>query len=429
MTELNRSTAGTAPAAPVRSVHLGLGGFHRAHQAWYTNADPEWGIAAYTFRNTELPAALNEQDGLYSLLVRGEPTDSAEIIPSITRAHPGTDSQQWLADVSSPEVALITLTVTEAAYQVPGAGEDSAVSRLLSGLRARFRVNAAPIAIVPCDNVADNGGVLRGVLQAAASGEDRALREWLENEVSIPTTVVDRITPATTEQDSRAVAELTGFSDRAPVVTEPFTEWLIAGDFPCGRPAWERAGARFVDDVADYQRRKLWFLNGAHTLLAYAGLARGVGTVREAIDDDVLSEFVDAWWDTASKHMSLPPAELMDYRQRLRQRFAAPGIRHQLKQIAADGSQKIPARILPVLRAERTRGRLPQSAVTGLAAWLLHLRDGEVKDPRASELIPLAKSADAAARVFSAVDPELGSDSELIDAVNAECERLSGNSK
>lgn len=423
MARLSRSSARTGPAAPVRAVHLGLGGFHRAHQAWYAAADPGWGIAAYTFRNTELPRALDEQDGLYCLLVRGEP-DSVEIIPSISRAHPGTDTPRWLSDLASPEVAVLTLTVTEAAYRTPVAGEDSAISRLVAGLRARFRTDAAPLAIVPCDNVPDNGGLLRALLRSAAAGADRALREWIDTEVSIATTVVDRITPATTADDLAAVAGLTGLRDLAPVVTEPFTEWLIAGGFPGGRPEWERAGARFIDDVEPYARRKLWLLNGAHTLLACTGLARGLGTVREAIEDDELAGLVESWWDTASRHVPLPADELADYRRRLRERFAAPGIRHRLAQIAVDGSQKIPARLLPVLRAERERGRLPLSVVTGFAAWLSHLRDGGVRDARAAELVPLARSREAARLVLAALDPESGDDTELVAAVHAEEKRL-----
>lgn len=423
MTRLDRSSVPSSPTAPVRSVHFGLGGFHRAHQAWYTMADPEWGIAAYTFRNAELPKVLTEQDGLYSLLVRGDSADTAEVIGSISRAHPGTDSRRWLADVAAPEVALITLTVTEAAYQVPAQGEDSAVSRLVAGLRERFRADTAPLSIVPCDNLPDNGGVLRSVLRAAVQREDPGLAEWVENDVHIASTVVDRITPAATEHDARAAAELTGLRDLAPVITEPFSEWLIAGSFPAGRPAWERAGAQFVAEVDTYQQRKLWFLNGAHTLLAYAGLARRHSTVREAVDDGVLAELIESWWDVAARHTSLPDSELAEYRERLRLRFAAPGIRHRLQQIAADGSQKIPARLLPVLRAERAYGRLPSSAVTGLAAWLRHLRCGAVRDPRAAELVPLARSADAAERVLSAIDPALSADSELVAAVKAETAR------
>lgn len=413
---IHRTAAGLGPAAPVRAVHLGLGGFHRSHQAWYTAGDPEWGIAAYTFRNTELPRALTEQQGVYTLLVAGE---EAEVVGSLSRAHAGADRESWLADLASPDVAVLTLTVTEAAYAVPEPGQDSAVQRVVAGLRARHRSGGAPITVVPCDNVPDNGAVLRSVLRSATR-DDRRFAAWVEEQVSVVSTVVDRITPAPTDEDVAAALRATGLRDEAPVRTEPFTEWLLAGDFPAGRPAWERRGARFVPDVGVYQQRKLWFLNGAHSLLAYAGLARGHTTIREAVDDDALAGTVQQWWDTAARHIALDPAEVAEYCRRLRDRFAAPGIWHQLRQIATDGSQKIPARWLPVLRAERAAGRLPGAVVTGLAAWLLHLRGGEVRDPRAAELV---ESAGSVRRALLALDEEVGADDELVSAVEAELRR------
>lgn len=424
MSRLNRATAEKGAAAPVRAVHLGLGGFHRAHQAWYTNADPEWGIAAYTFQNTELPRRLTEQDGLYTLFVYGESEPTTEIVTSISRAHPGTDTQRWLADLASPEVALITLTVTEAAYRVPDTDADSALFRLIAGLRERFRANRAPIAVVPCDNVPNNGTVLRSALREMAARHAPELSGWIEDSVSVVDTVVDRITPTSTEADQRTVSATTGLDDLVPVVTEPFSEWLIAGTFPLGRPHWEGAGAQLVDRVEAYQERKLWFLNGAHTLLAYVGLARGHATVREAVQDGELRALIDSWWDTAGTHSALSASQLNDYRERLLSRFATPGIRHRLQQIAADGSQKIPARIVPVLRLERERGRLPPSAVTGLAAWLVHLREGEVNDAGASELVPLARAGDSAARVLAALDSDLASDAELTTAIETERKQL-----
>ncbi|GAA0553311.1 mannitol dehydrogenase family protein [Saccharopolyspora erythraea] len=423
-TRLTRAAAHARPPAPVRAVHLGLGAFHRAHQAVYTMADPDWGIAAYTFRNTELPRTLAEQDGLYSLQVRGEGEPRAEIVDAISRAHPGSETDQWLADLASPDVTLLTLTITEAGYRLSGDQDGTAIGRVLAGLRGRHRASGAPIALVPCDNLPGNGGVLREAIRTAAAGEAPDFRSWIEDHVSFVDTVVDRITPATTEQDVTATARLTGFEDRAPVVTEPFSEWLLAGDFPLGRPAWENSGARFVDDLAAYEQRKLWFLNGAHTLLAYAGPALGCATVDEAVRHPVLARLTASWWDVASRHASLPEEDLADYRQRLRQRFSSRGVRHNLLQIAADGSQKIPARILPVLRAERAAQRMPDAPVAALAGWLIHLRDRPVSDPRADELVSLAHSADAPRRVLSALDVTLANDRELVSAVEDYVEHL-----
>ncbi|MHA6799453.1 mannitol dehydrogenase family protein [Bounagaea algeriensis] len=424
MTRLNRTSANIRPPAPVRAVHLGLGAFHRAHQAVYTAADPDWGIAAYTFRSTELPHLLTEQEGVYSLQIRGGSEDRGEIVDSISRAHPGCDTEQWLADLASPEVALLTLTITEAAYYVRSGAEDTALGRILAGLQRRYHAGGAPLAIVPCDNVAGNGAVLRSSLQTAAAGCAADFRAWLSAEVSFVDTVVDRITPAITDRDLTAAAELTGLDDRAPVVTESFSEWLLAGEFPLGRPEWEKAGARFVDDLAAYQQRKLWFLNGAHTLLSYTGPAVGCATIDQAVRHPMLAELMESWWDTASRHASLPTEDLLEYRQRLRQRFAARGIQHDLRQIAADGSQKIPARILPVLRSERRHGRLADSAVAALAGWLLHLRSSDVRDPRATELGGFAGSPDSARRTLAALDPELAEDHELVLAVEDRVARL-----
>jgi fructuronate reductase len=426
---LDRAAARVPPPAPVRVVHLGLGGFHRSHQAWYTMADPEWGIAAYTFRAAALPRALTEQDGLYTLLVRGE-RDTAQIVSSISRAHPGADRDQWLADVANPEVAVLTLTVTESAYQPARPGEDSAVARLVAGLRYRWRTGGPPLAVVPCDNVPGNGAVLRRVVNATASDTaddlDPAFPAWLAGAVSFVDTVVDRITPASTDTDRATASALIGREDAAPVVAEPFTEWLLAGDFPAGRPEWERCGAAVVDDVRAYQQRKLWLLNGAHTLLAYGGLARGLGTIAEAVADPELSALMETWWDVAAPHTGVPAAQLTEYRQRLRGRFAAPGIRHQLAQIAVDGSAKIPARILPVLRRERSLGRpSAHSAAAVLAGWLEYLRGPAVRDARAAELVPLATGPDAVAAVLAALDPELAQNTELLHAVREATHDLS----
>jgi fructuronate reductase len=422
---LTRAAAGAAPPAAVRAVHLGLGAFHRAHQAWYTAGDPDAGIAAYSFRDTALPRALGEQGGLFTLLVPDADGTgaAAEHVGSISRAHPGGDTDRWLTDLADSGVGVLTMTVTEAGYQVGPEGPgppDGAVGRVLAGLAHRHRRGAAPIALVPCDNLPGNGAVLGGALRRAAAGADPGFRRWLDAEVSLVSTVVDRITPATTDADRSRVAELTGFADRAPVVAEPFTEWLLCGDFPHGRPAWERRGARFVDDLEAFQQRKLWFLNGAHTVLAYAGRAAGWATVDEAVADPDVAALVESWWDTATGHALLPAADLADYRRRLLARFASRGVRHRLAQIAMDGSRKIPPRFLPVLAAERAAGRLPEAVVVTLAHWVGELRGGEVVDPDAERLVGLAAGAEPVRAPLAALDPALADDAELVAAVTAE---------
>lgn len=366
----------------VTAVHLGLGAFHRAHQAWYTAADPDAGVAAYTFRSTELPRRLTGQGCRYHLLVRGDGDPVVEPVDALVRARPGTDVDGWRADVAAASTAVLTLTVTEAGLRHP-----ATAARLLEGLRARRDGCGAPIALVPCDNLPGNGAVLRDALLAATEPD---LAAWVGEHVAFVDTVVDRITPATTDDDVAHVARLlpAGVRDAVPVVTEPYREWVLAGRFPLGRPDWEAGGARFVDDVTPFVRRKLWFLNGAHTLLAYAGPSRGASTVDEAVRDERLVALLGSWWDAAARHAD--PGD--GYRDALLARFAARGIRHRLAQIARDGSQKVPARILPVLAAERAAGRMPEGPVAALAAWVAHLRAGRVEDPDASRLVAAART-------------------------------------
>lgn len=412
MTRLRRGD----PAPPVRAVHLGLGSFFRAHQAWYTDqADDaaEWGIAAFTGRRPDLADALRAQDGLYTLVTRRADGDEFDVVRSVARAHAADDSDAWLGYLASPDVRVVTLTVTEAGYR-----PDAAPTRLLAGLRARRAADAGPLTLVPCDNLPDNGAVLAGALRGLA---DPDLRAWLDTSVSIATTMVDRITPQPTDADRATVLAVTGTDDVSPVVTEPFSEWVISGDFPGGRPAWESAGAVLTDDVTPYEQRKLWLLNGGHSLLAYVGTLRGHTTVDEAVDDEETKALLAQWWSVCLPHLPVGRADAEAYCAALLDRFANPRIGYALAQIATDGSQKLPVRLLPVLRAERAAGRLPEVAVTVLAAWVLHLRGSgvPVRDVRADELRPLADRpiADAVPAVLAALSPELADDAELVAAV------------
>jgi fructuronate reductase len=229
--------------------------------------------------------------------------------------------------------------------------------------------------------------------------------------------MVDRITPHTTDDDRTAVRERSGVDDPVPVVTEPYVEWVLSGDFPQGRPRWEDVGARFVDDIVPWEHRKLWLLNGSHSLMAYAGTLRGHETVEQAISDPVVRDWVEQWWDDAARHLPLPPEEIAAYRAALLQRYANPRIRHLLRQIAADGSQKVPIRILPTVRAELARGQVPTGAARVLAAWICHLRGqgAPIADVAAEEFTALAAGDldDAVGRVLA----RLGADDARLTAV------------
>ena len=451
---LRRAGGAARPAPPIRLLHLGLGNFFRAHQAWYTDLSPdagEWGYAAFTGRSAELADVLTGQDGLYTLVTRAVEGDRYRIVGSLARAHPAGDHRSWLAYWRSADLAAVTVTVTEAGYlRDPGggmgeasgalrsdlealtsgapAGVATAPGRLVAGLASRRAAGAGPVALVSCDNLPANGRIMREVVGDMADRVDPSLREWIDSSVSFVTTVVDRITPHPGADEPQRVARGTGWEDRCPVVTEPYSEWVISGAFPGGRPRWEDAGAVFTDHPGPYEQRKLWLLNGAHSLLAYAGSIRAHTTVPEAVADPVCREWVEDWWGVAAPHIPLPDPVLAAYRTDLLRRFANVRMADRLARIAEDGSQKLPVRILPVLREERAAGRLPLAATRVLAAWMCHLRGrgAPVRDARSDEVVPRARGplVDAVRRVLLWLDPATGSDDEVVAAVAAQAEAL-----
>lgn len=451
---LSRGAVGTA-ARPVRIAHLGIGSFARAHQAWYTDRAPDaagWGIAAFTGRTPDLAEVLAAQDGLYTLVTRDADGDRFEVVGSLSAVHPASDHNAWLGYARSPELAVVTLTVTEAGYRRSASGgldvDDELVrrdvaalradltapvstvpARLLAALAARREAGLGPVAVVPCDNLPANGSVVGRVVRELAAQVDPGLVGVVNDLASFVTSMVDRITPATTDDDRALVESATGVVDAAPVVTEPFSEWVLAGDFPAGRPAWEAAGARVVEDVEPFEQRKLWLLNGAHSVLAYGASTRGHLTVSEAIADATCRSWVEDWWDEACRHLTLPDAALEVYRATLLDRFRNPRIRHALAQIARDGTEKIPVRILPVLRAERRAGRPAAGAGLALAAWICHLRGlgAPVHDSGGDAMSAAAQGTalEAVPRVLGLLDPGLAQDTPLVDSVVELVEALS----
>jgi fructuronate reductase len=434
----------------VRIAHLGPGGFFRAHQAWYTEHAPdaaEWGIAAFAGRTGAVARELADQDGLYTLLVRAADGDRREVVSALSTV--SADLDDWRRYFARPELALVTTTVTEAGYRRaddggldrgdPEVAADidalrengvdaevvTAPGKLVLGAAVRRAGSLPDLAVVPCDNVPENGAMVARVVGELAAAVDPGLADWIGRHVSFVTTMVDRITPHTTDDDRAEVRTRAGVDDPVPVVTEPYVEWVLSGAFPAGRPRWEDVGARFVDDITPWEHRKLWLLNGSHSLLAYAGTLRGHDTVSEAIADPVLRGWVEQWWEDAARHLPLPDEEIAAYRGALLERYANPRIRHLLRQIAADGSQKVPIRILPTVRADLAEDRVPTGAARVLAAWVCHLRGtgAPVVDVAGEEFTALAAGDldDAVCRVLARLDVD---DERLLTAVTAAAEEL-----
>lgn len=453
---LNRTTHPQAPAAPVRVVHLGLGAFHRAHQLWYTQhseadaSDPQWGFASFTGRSPRMSDLLGAQDGLFTLMVRGPESDDPEIIGSLSDPRAADDVERLWELLAAPSTAVVTLTITEAAYHLgPDLSFDasdetvaadlatlraafsdgsfdtaalgvpaSPAAKLVVGLAARRNADAGPIAVVSCDNLSANDRAAHNAIQGLATELDPQLGQWIEQNVSFVGTSIDRITPATEDSLLHDVAQATGFADQAPVVTEPFSSWVLQGEFPAGRPEWEKAGAVFVEDLETFERRKLWLLNGAHSLLAYAGQLRGHETVEQAITDEISRQQVLEFWDEAAHHLTAPGLDVPAYREALLERFENPRIRHNLAQIAGDGSTKLQMRAVPVLKAERSAGRTGEAAARMIAAWTVYV-DGrdELNDSRAEQVLEASRGEDRIRALVELLDAQLAEQPEVIEQI------------
>lgn len=440
----------TRPAAPVRMIHLGLGNFYRAHQAWFTQQASDaadWGYAAFEGRGNKIAPLLQAQDNVYTLAFAHASGDQYERIECISQTHVGTDFDAWTDYFSRPEVAIASLTVTEAGYLVSNGALDqgndqfvadlevlkaggnaviTAPARLVAGLRARRAAEAGPMAVMSCDNLPDNGSVLRTVVLEAAGLVEPALAAWIRDNVSFVTTMVDRITPRVTDDDVARINDGIGTADASPIVAEPFGEWVISGAFPAGRPDWESAGVTFAPDVEPHERRKLWLLNGSHSLLAYVGLRRGFTYVDEAMQDGVCEETVVTWWSQAIQQLDGDPAALTTYADELRKRYENPRIRYQLAQIGTDGSLKIPVRWIPGLKAMRADRVMPTAAARGLAAYGYYLHGNDVRDARKEQLRGcIGTNVGETVRNFLGfVAPELLTDAALLACIDEEIAAL-----
>lgn len=406
-------------AQEVGIVHFGIGSFHRAHQAWYTDAamnagGRDWGITGVSLRSPGVARQMNPQGGLYTVAEQGAEGAALRIVGSVRNVLVASeDPDAVIAAVTAPSTHIVSLTVTEKGYcRRADGGLDFDLAHSSSfyyfvtrGLLARRKAGLGGVTLLSCDNLADNGGRLRDLMGQYLDRHEPDLVAWFEANCTCPSTMIDRIVPATIDQDRAMVATaLGGVADEACVVTEPFSQWVIEDRFAGPRPRWEAVGAQVVSDVGPYETAKLRMLNGAHSLLAYCGLKAGHTYVHEAIADPALRRLVETLMhaEAAPTIAAAPNQNLAAYADALIARFANPSLNHRLIQIAMDGSQKIPQRWLETLAHNAANGRRCPAIREGLAAWIHHLQghNGPVDDPLADQLSRAANSAEPEMALF-----------------------------
>ncbi len=402
-------------------VHIGLGAFHRAHQAVFTQKAIEknfghWGIVAVNLRSPEPVRALEQQDGLYSIIVRGAEGDDAQIIGVtvdwLCAAERADDVLDYLA---SPDTRIVTLTVSEKAYGLdpvtggldmahPAIASDKAnphsptgvIGFIVEGLARRREKGLLPYTVLCCDNLPSNGHVVRRLVLEMAALRDPELARWISQEGKFPCSMVDRIVPAATDETRARAASLLGADDKLAIETEPFMQWVIEDDFVSERPAWEDAGAVFAQSVVPYEDMKLRLLNGSHTLIAHLGILHDLEFVRDVM---AVPEFVAK----VERHMEAATAtldavsgiDLPFYRNQLLERFANPTIAHRNEQIAMDTSQKLPQRILAAAVETLDAGGDGAEFAYVVALWIVSIhKRGDLNDPRRDDILAAARNVD-----------------------------------
>jgi fructuronate reductase len=437
-------------ALTVGIVHLGIGAFHRAHAAVYTErasvaaAESRWGICGVSERGPHAAVTLTEQDGLYSVAIAGgagaggdgSSSSPLRVMASLREALFAQASPSAVVErIADPATSIVSLTVTEKGYRHDPStgrlrGDDAEVAadaggrppvtvvgQLARGLEARRRVDAGPVTVLSCDNLPSNGSLLAGLVRDLmgwpGGAFDDGLEEWIAECVRFPCSMVDRIVPGTTAAVRAAVAERLGVLDEAAVTAEPFSQWVLEDDFAGERPAWERAGVEIVGDVAPYETLKLRVLNGTHSAIAYFGVLAGVETIAEALALHGLAEFVLEMIDLeVGPTLVLPRGvSLARYRDQVLERFANAELHYRCSQVASDGSQKLGQRLLAVIRWNLANGTSPRRATLVVAAWISSLlrtsddrdRPLEVSDPLADRLRALVGEASNASVVAARV--------------------------
>ncbi|MFT5893852.1 MAG: fructuronate reductase [bacterium] len=422
MTQWPVSSGYDPEKSQVGIVHIGPGAFHRAHQAVYTDDalarfGGDWRILGVSLRSASTAQKLNAQDGLYTLVVRPDKPDMPSeyrVIGSVAGVlAPDAGFAHVLLALASPETRIVSLTITEKAYGVSAAksaldmndpqivadlanskAPTGAIGLVTRALQMRYEAGLAPFSVMSCDNLPDNGLLVRSGVLDFAQRIDPILADWIRRNVSFPSTMVDRITPATTQALCDEVHRETGHPDTIPVETETFSQWVVEDNFCNGRPPWDDVGVLMVKDVGPYEQMKLRMLNGAHSMLAYAGFLAGHKYVRDVMADPALSRLVACHINAAGATLDpLHGVNFKEYAQTLVLRFSNPNIAHETYQIAMDGSQKMPQRIFEPALVALDRGTNVDPFAFSIACWIQYLSGAhdtgesyELRDPRESEL-------------------------------------------
>ncbi|QKV18548.1 mannitol dehydrogenase family protein [Oricola thermophila] len=448
--------SGRAPRTGI--LHLGPGAFFRAFNAVYTDeamatAGGDWGITAVSLRSPTVRDQLAPQDCVYTSVARSPDGDRPKIVGAINRVLVAPEAQEAvIAAMADPAVRIVSMTITEKGYcHEPATGRlnadhpdithdlahpatpRSAAGFIVAALKRRRANGSPPFTVLSCDNLPSNGRLAQSVVLEFAERVDPKLADWISAQVPFPATMVDRITPATTEGDITRLAEEAGYCDRACVVHEPFRQWVIEDRFAAGRPAWEEAGAQFVDDVEAHELMKLRCLNGTHSALAYLGYLAGFETIADTVADGDFSRYCENLW-TAEIVPTIPTPQgenLHVYCATLMQRYRNPAIQHRTWQIAMDGSQKLPQRILGTIRDNLEADRVPTGLCLAVAGWMRYVggvdENGssiDVQDPLADRLRAASDSATdpegkvaALLAIEEVFDPALAADPHFREAV------------
>ena len=447
------------------TVHLGVGGFHRAHQAVYLDdllalPDTErWGETGIGVLKSDarMRDALRGQDCLYTVVERSASEQSARVIGSITGyVLAAEDREAAIESMAAASTRIVSLTVTEGGYYIDEAtGEflaghpdiqhdllrpdrsSSSVGLIAESLDRRRLRDLPPFTVMSCDNLQENGHVARRVMLAYTGLGNPALQQWIADNVAFPSSMVDRITPATTPQDLAFVAEHFGIDDAWPVMTEPFRQWVIEDSFCNGRPAWERVGAQLIDDVSPFETMKIRLLNGSHLAMAYLGALAGFTYVHEILADPLFRSFIAAFMEEVTPIVpAIPGASIAEYKQTLLDRFSNPNINDQVTRICSEGSAKMPKWLLPSILDLLANNRPTSLLTLVVASWIQYFSRGvdergrplQIIDARAEELIGLARSSPGPRLVLAQntiFDERLPSNPGFVQAVEAGMRALS----